>query len=71
MGNREALIIAARNCIAEKGYQRTTARDLAASARVSLAAIGYHFGTTEALLNEAIFEGIGEWGEELARVLAE
>jgi AcrR family transcriptional regulator len=71
VGNRDALIIAARNCIAEKGYQRTTARDLAASAHVSLAAIGYHFGTTEALLNEAIFEGIGDWGEELARVLAE
>jgi AcrR family transcriptional regulator len=71
VGNREALIIAARNCIAEKGYQRTTARDLATSAQVSLAAIGYHFGTTEALLNEAVFEGIGEWGEELARVLAE
>jgi AcrR family transcriptional regulator len=71
VGNREALIIAARNCIAEKGYQRTTARDLATSAHVSLAAIGYHFGTTEALLNEAIFEGIGEWGEELGRVLAE
>jgi AcrR family transcriptional regulator len=71
VGNRDALIIAARNCLAEKGYQRTTARDLATSAHVSLAAIGYHFGTTEALLNQAIFEGIGEWGEELARVLAE
>jgi len=71
MGNRDSLLIAARNCIAEKGYQRTTARDLATSANVSLAAIGYHFGTTEALLNEAVFEGIGDWGEELARVLAE
>jgi AcrR family transcriptional regulator len=71
VGNREALIIAARHCITEKGYRRTTARDLATSAHVSLAAIGYHFGTTEALLNEAIFEGIREWGEELARVLAE
>jgi hypothetical protein len=30
--------------------------------RVSLAAISYHFHTTEALLNEASLQAIGEWG---------
>ena len=71
MGNREALLAGARKCLSEKGYARTTARDVAAASGVSLAAIGYHFRTTEALLNEAVFQGIGEWGEHLGRMLAE
>jgi AcrR family transcriptional regulator len=32
---------------------------------VSLAAIGYHFGTTEALLREAVFAGLSDWGQVL------
>lgn len=71
MGNREALLEGANKCLSEKGYARTTARDIAAASGVSLAAIGYHFGTTEALLNEAVFAGIGQWAEELGRLLAE
>jgi AcrR family transcriptional regulator len=71
MSNREALLEGARKCLSEKGYARTTARDIAAAAGVSLAAIGYHFRTTEALLNEAIFVGIGQWAEDLGRLLAE
>jgi AcrR family transcriptional regulator len=71
MGNREALLEGARKCLSEKGYARTTARDVAAAAGVSLAAIGYHFGTTQALLNEAVFAGIGQWAEDLGRLLAE
>jgi AcrR family transcriptional regulator len=71
MGNRDALLEGAKKCLSEKGYARTTARDIAAASGVSLAAIGYHFGTTEALLNEAVFAGIGQWAEELGRLLAE
>ncbi|MGH4006514.1 MAG: TetR family transcriptional regulator, partial [Pseudonocardiaceae bacterium] len=44
MGNREDLLAGAKRCLYEKGYGRTTARDIAAAAGgVSLAAIGYHF----------------------------
>jgi AcrR family transcriptional regulator len=71
MGNREALLEGANKCLSDKGYARTTARDIAAAAGVSLAAIGYHFGTTEALLDEAVFAGIGQWAEDLGRLLAE
>lgn len=71
MGNREALLQGARKCLADKGYARTTARDIAAASGVSLAAIGYHFRTTEALLNEAVFAAIGEWGQQLERILAQ
>lgn len=70
MGNREALIAGAKRCLYEKGYARTTARDIAAASGVSLAAIGYHFGSTEALLNAAMIQAIDEWGQEIGRALA-
>lgn len=70
MGNREALIQGAKQCLFEKGFTRTTARDIAAAAGVSLAAIGYHFGSTEALLSQALFEAVGEWGARLGEAIA-
>ncbi len=69
MGNREALLAGAKQCLNEKGYARTTVRDLASAAHVSMAAIGYHFGSREALLNAALIEANEEWGNELAKVL--
>lgn len=71
MDNREALLLGARACLSSKGYGRTRARDIAAAGGVSLAAIGYHFRSTEALLNEAVFQAIGEWGERLKQISAE
>ena len=70
MGNREALLAGAQRCLYEKGYARTTARDIASASGVSLAAIGYHFGSVEALLNAAMIQAIEEWGQEIGRALA-
>jgi AcrR family transcriptional regulator len=61
MGNREALLEAAIVCLRERGFGGTRARDLASMAGVSLGAISYHFGSTEALLNEAIAESSRRW----------
>ncbi|MFD6463845.1 TetR/AcrR family transcriptional regulator, partial [Streptomyces roseolus] len=69
MGNREDLLAGARRCLFEKGYSRSTVRDIATAAGVSMAAIGYHFGSKEALLNEALAEANREWGVELERTL--
>ncbi|WP_129840953.1 TetR/AcrR family transcriptional regulator [Streptomyces sp. RFCAC02] len=71
MGNREDLLSGARRCLEEKGWARTTVRDITAAAGgVSMAAIGYHFGSREALLNAALIEAIDEWGTRLGRALA-
>ncbi|MBV9381723.1 MAG: TetR/AcrR family transcriptional regulator [Streptosporangiaceae bacterium] len=70
MGNREELLAAAKRCLIEKGYARTTARDIAAASGVSLAAIGYHFGSKDALMNQAVYESIGDWSEEVRHALA-
>ncbi|MFZ0632905.1 MAG: TetR/AcrR family transcriptional regulator [Acidobacteriaceae bacterium] len=69
MSNRDALLMAAKQCLLEKGYNRTTARDIASAAGVSLAAIGYHFASKEALLTEALLLAFGEWDQELQQVL--
>ncbi|MEV4895877.1 TetR/AcrR family transcriptional regulator [Nonomuraea sp. NPDC055795] len=70
MGNREDLLAGARRCLEEKGWARTTVRDIAASASVSTAAIGYHFGSREALLTAALIEALDDWGTETGRALA-
>jgi AcrR family transcriptional regulator len=69
MGNHEALLLGAKRCLLEKGYVRTTARDIAAAAGVSLAAIGYHFSSKEALLTEALMLAIGDWDKEFRSAL--
>jgi AcrR family transcriptional regulator len=69
MGHREKLLAGAKRCLYERGYARTTARDIVAASGANLASIGYHFGSKEALLNAAMIEAIDEWGEELERVL--
>lgn len=59
MGNREDLLAGARKAIVERGVAKTTARDIAAAAGVSLAAIGYHFGSKEQLITEALADALG------------
>ncbi len=65
MGHREDLLAAARRCLEKRGYARTTARDLVADSGTNLASIGYHFGSKEALLNEALGASFQEWAERV------
>lgn len=71
MGNREDLLEGAVRCLHEKGWARTTVRDIAAAAGVSHAAIGYHFGSREALLTEALIRALDEWGDTMANAVAQ
>ncbi len=66
MGNREALLDGAERCLVDKGYARTTARDITSAAGVSLAAIGYHFGSKEELLKAALRHSLERWGDEIS-----
>lgn len=67
MGNREDLLAGARRCLVERGWAHTTVRDIAVASGVSHAAIGYHFGSKDALLSQALVEAVDELGAELAR----
>lgn len=63
MSHRDALLEAARRLLLEKGFAATTARDLVAASDTNLASIGYHFGSREALLSEALEQLFDEWME--------
>lgn len=54
VSHREKLVLGAIQCLKDKGYARTTARDIAAASGANLASIGYHFGSKDALLDEAL-----------------
>ncbi|GAA4217306.1 TetR/AcrR family transcriptional regulator [Actinocatenispora rupis] len=68
-GNKEALLAAAKTCLLEKGFDRTSVRDIATTAGVSTAAIGYHYGSREKLMFQALFAVLDEWGEKSGRAL--
>lgn len=71
MGHRELLLEGAVACLREKGYARTTARDIVAASGTNLGSIGYHYGSTEALLNAAVMEATGRVVEEIVRAMQE
>ncbi|MCG3756903.1 TetR/AcrR family transcriptional regulator [Amycolatopsis sp. Poz14] len=66
MGNREDLLAGAKRCLIERGWGNTTVRDIAAAAGVSHAAIGYHFGSRDALLTQALVAAVDELGGQVA-----
>ena len=66
MGHKEDLLAGAKKCLLELGYAKTTARDIVAASGTNLASIGYHFGSKDALMTQAIIELLGDWGGKFA-----
>ncbi|MEW2404356.1 TetR/AcrR family transcriptional regulator [Streptomyces sp. NPDC046862] len=76
MGHREDLLEGAKRCLLEKGFVRTTARDIVKESGTNLASIGYHYGSKDALLAEAYLALVGDLadafdGEQAAPIDAE
>ncbi|MFE6164077.1 TetR/AcrR family transcriptional regulator [Streptomyces sp. NPDC056486] len=63
MGHREDLLEGAKRCLLEKGFVRTTARDIVKESGTNLASIGYHYGSKDALLVEAYVALIEPMGD--------
>lgn len=57
--SREALILAARTIFAEKGFDGTTVKDIADSAKLNVSLISYYFGGKDGLYRE-IVESFGK-----------
>lgn len=70
MGHREDLLEGAKRCLLEKGYARTTARDIVAASGANLASIGYHYGSKDALMRQAVIASSEEWGASVAQLPA-
>ncbi|MEU6163757.1 TetR/AcrR family transcriptional regulator [Streptomyces tanashiensis] len=71
MGHKEDLLDGAKRCLLEKGYGRTTARDIVAASGTNLASIGYHYGSKDALLQQAFLALTEEWGDRAGAAGAE
>ncbi|GLV77563.1 TetR/AcrR family transcriptional regulator [Streptomyces hygroscopicus] len=69
MGHREDLLAGAKRCLQEKGWSRTTARDIVAVSGANLASIGYHYGSKDALMREALFAAMSDWADDVERSL--
>jgi AcrR family transcriptional regulator len=65
--HRTRLLEAAQTLLREREYGNITARDLVAASNTNLGSIGYHFGSKEALLNEAIGLALEDWAEAIGR----
>jgi len=66
---KQKILDTAARLIAEQGYAATSLRHIIAEAGVNLAAIHYHFGSKEELLDEIVRQGAGPVNaERLARL---
>ncbi|MQY12167.1 hypothetical protein SRB5_22970 [Streptomyces sp. RB5] len=71
MGHREDLLEGAKRCLLEKGWTRTTARDIVAASGANLASIGYHYGSKDELMGQAYLALIEEWGQRVGELVDE
>jgi AcrR family transcriptional regulator len=70
MGHREDLLEGAKRSLYERGYARTTARDIVAASGTNLGSIGYHYGSTQALMTAAMMSAMEDWGDAVGVALA-
>ncbi|MGW6057945.1 TetR/AcrR family transcriptional regulator [Streptomyces sp. NPDC055189] len=70
MGHREDLLEGAKRCLLEKGFVRTTARDIVKESGTNLASIGYHYGSKDALLVEAFVALVDKAGDSFGEAPA-
>jgi AcrR family transcriptional regulator len=63
--HRDRILEGAVRCVQERGVAATTTRDIAAAAGANLGSIPYHFGSTNALLDEALEESLRRFSEHV------
>jgi AcrR family transcriptional regulator len=63
--HREQILEGAIECVQTRGVADTTTRDIAAAAGASLASIPYHFGSKDALMDQALLKAIRRYSEHV------
>ena len=69
--NRSRLVEGTLRCLERLPPERITARAIAKESGANLASITYHFGSKDALVTEAVIEGLDRWLEEIDRRLGD
>jgi AcrR family transcriptional regulator len=65
--HRDRILEGAIECVQTLGVAETTTRDIAAAAGASLASIPYHFGSKDALMDQALLIAIRRYSGHVAR----
>ncbi|MGH9025737.1 MAG: TetR/AcrR family transcriptional regulator [Acidimicrobiia bacterium] len=63
--NRQQLLEGTLRCLERLPPEHITARVIADESNANLASIGYHFGSKDDLLTEAVILGLDQWLEEI------
>ena len=71
LDTRERILDAAERLFMAHGYEGTSMRQTTSEAAVNLAAVNYHFGSKESLMQEVFRRRLGWLNEERLRVLNE
>lgn len=71
LDTRERILDAAERLFMEYGYEGTSMRQITGEATVNLAAVNYHFGSKESLMQEVFRRRLDWLNEERLRVLDE
>jgi len=66
---RDRILLKAEELFAQKGFESVSLRDLTQAAEVNLAAVNYHFGSKEALIEEIVSRIILPMNDERLRLL--
>jgi AcrR family transcriptional regulator len=69
--NRALLVEGTLRCLERLPAERITARAIARESGANLASIGYHFGSKDELVTEAVIEGLDRWLDEVAERLGD
>jgi len=69
--NRSNLIKGTLRCLERLPPEQITARAIAEESGANLASIGYHFGSKDNLVTEAVIEGLDRWLDEVATGLTD
>lgn len=68
---KERILLAAQELFAERGFEAVSLRDITKSAEANVAAVNYHFGSKDALIDALVVRNVMPVMEERLRLLKE